>query len=273
VLKDSDGDDILHAITQAALGGGVLSPEVTPRVIEELSEALERERERARELEEAQAALVERSERRRELVARLSHELRTPVTVVLGMAQTLARGTARPEERQELLDRIVERAKDLAKVVERFELTVDAGLTELLDLSAVAVETAAGRPRVTVRSPSVLPPVSLNPVAARRVLDELVENALRFSPEGSPVLISIALGPGRVEVRVTDAGPGIDPAARDRIFGPLEQLEELNRRVHQGAGLGLCLARTAARAMDGDVTLERSGPDGSTFLWTISLEG
>jgi DNA-binding NarL/FixJ family response regulator len=92
VLKDSDGDEILDAVIRAATGGAVLSADVTPRVIEELTEALERERRRTRELESAQEALVERAARRHDLVARLSHELRTPMTVILGVAQTLARG-------------------------------------------------------------------------------------------------------------------------------------------------------------------------------------
>ena len=78
VLKDSDGDEILRAVARAAEGGAVLSAAVTPRVIEDLTEALDRERRRTRELEAAQEALVERSVRRQELVARLSHELRTP---------------------------------------------------------------------------------------------------------------------------------------------------------------------------------------------------
>ena len=98
VLKDSDGEDILNAVMQAALGGAVLSPGVTSTVIDELTEALERERRRTQELEAAQAALVERAARRHELVSRLSHELRTPVTVILGVAQTLARKTAAPEQ-------------------------------------------------------------------------------------------------------------------------------------------------------------------------------
>jgi signal transduction histidine kinase len=74
-----------------------------------------------------------------------------------------------------------------------------------------------------------------------------------------------------IEVRVVDHGPGIDVHEHERIFGPLEQLEQLNVRVHQGAGMGLALARTAARAMGGDVVVESSDGDGSTFLWTIAL--
>jgi signal transduction histidine kinase len=272
VLKDSDGDDILNAVLQAAEGGALLSPGVTPRVIEDLTEALERERRRTRELEAAQGALVERAARRHDLVARLSHELRTPVTVILGVAQTLAKGRATPEQESELLARLVARAQDLARLVERFELTVDAGLTEQVDVGEVAREVAESDARVHVNARTPLPPAHLNRAVARRVMDELIDNALRFSADGTPVEVEVSLGLGRIEVRVRDAGGGISEIERERIFGPLEQLEDLNRRVHQGTGMGLALARTAARAMDGDVVLESSGDEGSTFLWTIALE-
>ncbi|MEW6058721.1 MAG: response regulator [Actinomycetota bacterium] len=272
VLKDSDGDEILKAVGRAATGGGVLSPAVTPSVIEELTEALERERRRTRELEEAQAALVESSTRRHELVARLSHELRTPVTVILGMAQTIVKGWATQEQEHELLDSIIESARDLVRLVERFELTTEAGLTEMVDVVEIAREVSEGERRARVAADLDLPMASLNPSVARRILSELVDNARRFSPPGSPIDVRIELGKGRIEVRVIDRGAGVDPIFRERIFTPLEQLEDLNVRVHQGTGLGLSLARAAARGMDGDVALERSGPDGSTFLWTIALE-
>lgn len=272
VLKDSDGDDILNAVLKAAEGGAVLSPGVTPRVIEDLTEALDRERRRTGELEAAQEALVERAARRHDLVARLSHEIRTPVTVILGVAQTLAKGRATPDQQSELLGRLVARAQDLTRLVERFELTVDAALTEQVDVAAVAREVAAEEARVSVTAEAPLPAAHLNRAVARRVLDELVDNALRFSPPGSPVEVHVGLGLGRIEVRISDGGGGISDHESERIFGPLEQLEDLNVRVHQGTGMGLALARTAARAMDGDVVLEASGTNGSCFLWTIALE-
>jgi signal transduction histidine kinase len=165
VLKDSDGDDILNAVLKAAEGGAVLSPSVTPRVIEDLTEALERERRRTRELEAAQGALVERAARRHDLVARLSHELRTPVTVILGVAQTLAKGHATPDQQEELLERLVARGRDLARLVERFELTVDAGFTEQMDVGEVAREVAEVDARITVTAASPLPPAHLNRAA------------------------------------------------------------------------------------------------------------
>jgi signal transduction histidine kinase len=272
VLKDSDGDEILHAVQKAAEGGAVLSADVTPRVIDELTEALERERRRARELEAAQEALIERAARRHDLVARLSHELRTPVTVILGVAQTLASGKVPTELQTDLLQRLVARAEALSRLCERFELTVDAALTEQVDVADVAREVASGQLRVRVSAEEGLPKAHLNKTVAGRVLVELVDNALRFSPEASPVDISVTRVDDHIEVRVTDGGAGISDHEWERIFGPLEQLEELNVRVHQGTGMGLALARTAARAMDGDVVLESSGPHGSTFLWTIPLE-
>jgi signal transduction histidine kinase len=272
VLKDSDGDEILTAVSRAAEGGALLSSQVTPRVIEELTEALERERRRIRELEAAQAALVERSARRQQLVARLSHELRTPVTVILGVAQTLAEVEASPEQEGELLERLVTRARDLAQLVERFELAIDAGLTERVDVGEVAREVAASDERVTVTTVEEgLPPANLNRGVAGRILEELVDNALRFSSVKTGVDVTIAAGTAAIEVRVLDEGPGIDHREHERVFGPLEQLEELNVRIHQGIGMGLALARTAARAMGGDVVIESSSAAGSTFLWTIAL--
>jgi signal transduction histidine kinase len=272
VLKDSDGDEILSAVLHAALGGGILSPEVTPSVIEELTEALERERRRTKELEEAHAALVERAAQRHELVARLSHELRTPVTVILGMAQTLAKADDAFPQRQELLDRIVERSEALARLVERFELTIDTGMAEKVDVAAMAQEVASPYPRVRVMAKGGPFAATLSPVVGRRILGELVANALEFSPPDTAVAVQVARGRAGIEVRVVDGGPGIDPAARERIFGFLEQLEDLNVRVHQGLGFGLSLARGAAHSMGGDVVLESSGPEGSTFLWTIAIE-
>jgi signal transduction histidine kinase len=272
VLKDSDGDEILNAVREAATGGGVISPQLTPTVIEELTEALDRERRRTRQLEIAQEALLERAASRHDLVSRLGHELRTPVTVILGMAQTLAEGTAPEEAREELLDRLVARSKDLARLVQRFEAAVEAGLTEWADVTDVAREVAAENARIEIEAPKDPVMASLNRLAACRILEELVENALAFSAEDEPVRIRVGVEDGTPVMRVIDRGAGIDARSLPRIFAPLEQGESLNNRTHQGMGLGLTIARMSARAMDGDVILEATGPGGSTFTWIVSGE-
>jgi two-component system sensor histidine kinase GlrK len=112
---------------------------------------------------------------------------------------------------------------------------------------------------------------TLNRVAALRILEELVENGLEFSDEREPVTVQIAEADAGIEVRVVDRGTGVAEDALERIFEPLEQAEELHTRTHQGVGLGLTVARMSARAMDGDVTLEETGPHGSVFLWRVSI--
>jgi signal transduction histidine kinase len=271
VTKNADGDDILEAVTEAAAGGAVLSPTVTPAVIEQLTEALESERQRSQELEEAHLALIERVARRHELVARLGHELRTPVTVILGLAKTLATRTLPPDEETDLFERLVTRATALTRFIERFEGAMDSAAGELVDVVAIARAIAQQEPRVHVDAAPGLSPAWASAMLARRVLEELVDNGCRFSPDHQPVEIVLTSESGRVGVRVRDRGVGIKDADRERIFEPLEQAEALDARTHQGAGVGLSLARTAARAMAGDLVLESSGPEGSVFLWTLPL--
>jgi signal transduction histidine kinase len=147
---------------------------------------------------------------------------------------------------------------------------VEAGLTEYTDVIDVAREIASLSPRVRVETPERPMLATLNRVAALRILEELVENALSLSPADADVTVRVTTGPMGPEVRIVDHGPGIDPASEPRIFEALAQGEDLHTRTHQGVGLGLTLAKMSARAMDGDVVLESTGPEGSTFLWTVS---
>jgi signal transduction histidine kinase len=192
------------------------------------------------------------------------------VTVILGMAQTLSKGAGSAEQQQEMLDALVTRAQGLARLVSRMEGVVEAGLTEYTDVTGVAEEVALVSPRVRVEAPSRPVLATLNRVAARRILEELVENGLEFSGEDGEVTVRIEETPDGIEVRVIDRGAGVAEAALERIFEPLEQAEALHTRTHPGVGLGLTVARMSARAMDGDVTLESTGPAGSVFLWQVS---
>ncbi|MEP6758231.1 MAG: response regulator [Actinomycetota bacterium] len=270
VLKGSDADAIVHAVREAVSGGAMLSPEVTPVVIEEMTDALDRERRRARQLELAQEALLERAAHRQQLIGRVGHELRTPITVILGIAQTMQRGQMPDGDLDEALRTLVERAEGLARLVQRFEAVIEAGLTEWLNISDLVAEVADRDPRIIAELPGAPAMTTLNRTAGLRILEELVDNALAFSPPEGIVTVRVSTDEG-LAVRVVDRGPGVDPAAVTRIFEPLEQAEQLQTRTHQGIGIGLSLARMSAHAMDGDVVLEDTGPGGSTFLWRIGV--
>ena len=187
VLKDSDSDEIFHAIRQAASGGGAISSEVTPRAIGELTEALERERRRSRQLELAQEALLERAARRHELVSRLGHELRTPVTADPRDGADPLQGDGTSEQREEMLGALVMRAQGLARLVSGWRA------------SSRPAHRIHGRRRRRTRGRADLrarPRGDARPADARHaeprggapILEELVENGLEFSNEGSPVV-------------------------------------------------------------------------------------
>ena len=254
------------------MGGGVISPEVTPTVIEQLTEALERERRRTRQLEVAQQALLERAARRHELISRLGHELRTPVTVILGMAQTLTKGTApRGRARPDPGDPGRSRRRPRP-----------AGRSGSRPPSRPASPSGPTSRRSPARSPSAYPRVRRGG-AARPCDGQPEPHRRRPHPGGAggqrPGVLARPVPRWSSACRSTTAPPrsasstratASGPRSCSRIFDPLEQGQELNTRTHPGVGLGLTLARMSARAMDGDVTLESTGPEGSTFLWTVS---
>ena len=159
------------------------------------------------------------------------------------------------------------------RLVERFEVATDEGSEDFVDVTRLARQAAADRRRVRVSEGVGVAAVWANEVLVRRILEELIDNACRFSPPATFVDVEVSRSRDQraVEVRVVDRGPGIPPADRDRIFEPLEQGEPLDARIHSGAGVGLSLGRSAAQAMDGDLVLERSDQSGSTFLWTLPV--
>jgi two-component system sensor histidine kinase KdpD len=120
---------------------------------------------------------------------------------------------------------------------------------------------------VTVDVPDLLPEVQVDPAILERVIVNLTQNALRYSPPGQPpLLIASSLG-DQVELRVVDRGPGIPKAQRDRIFVPFQRLGDTDNTT--GVGLGLALSRGLTEAMGG--TLEPEETPGGGMTMTLSL--
>ena len=124
----------------------------------------------------------------------------------------------------------------------------------------------AGR-EITVDIPDTLPAVRADPAILERIVVNLTENALRYSPAGKPPLLAASALGDRVELRVVDRGPGIPEGDRDRMFVPFQRLGDTDNTT--GVGLGLALARGLTEAMDGTLTAEDTPGGGLTM--TISL--
>ena len=251
--------------------------------------AIQADRERARaeaEAEQAQASAAEQarlvegeqalirqlqeSDRlKRDLLATVSHELKTPLTVILGTLGTLSRRGAAlgPAERREFVDMAIRQGTRLKELIEqlllaaRFEQTGrEPAEHPLVDAAALARDAlAAARVAHPGRELALIArevlPVRAAPEAVLQVLGNLLDNAAKYSPDHGPVrLEATRYGPLAV-LAVEDTGPGVPPADRERIFERFTQLDSGATRRAGGIGLGLYIARQLAVAQDGELVV------------------
>jgi len=253
-----------------------------PALASLLGMAIDRER-LAREAFEAEA--LRRSDALKTALLRaVSHDLRSPLMAILTAASALAHGALSldREDRHELvetilgeagrLDRLVGNLLDLSRLQagaaapEPGSWTIEDVVLQALD----AVEAAGERVEVSLpEGDSALLQVDLHQV--ERVVANLVENALRYSPSSEPVRVQVREAGADVVVRVIDRGPGIPPGEAERIFEPFQRG---SRTEHvRGAGLGLAIARGFAEANGGRIWVESHEGQGATFVLALPAAG
>jgi two-component system sensor histidine kinase KdpD len=228
-----------------------------------------------RELEELRAHVA----RRAAFVAMLAHDVRTPLAAVIGSVQTLQqRGVdLSAGQRGQLLDVIRREADRLAALLEEaFDTArIDTGTftyafadVSVADLvgEAVAAANASGATGVVTNVQTALPSVDGDRHRLRQVLANLIENAVKFSPPGDPVVVGAALVDGRVQVSVTDHGEGIAPEHQKLIFEQFGQVPDTGR---PGSGLGLYISRAIAEAHGGTLGVTSAPGEGATFTLTL----
>jgi signal transduction histidine kinase len=215
-----------------------------------------------------------------DLMAVLGHELRSPLTAIRGASSLLlmAQGELAPAKVSELLQLIDSQAEVMADRVEDVLVTarLDAGRLQLMeeevDLGDVVADVLeAARARAAdrrIRAPGVVEGVVVrgDQQGVTQVLRALVNNAVAFSPAGSPVEVRVHVGRAGARVEVRDRGLGISPSDRRRIF-------ERGRRLDgsgPGAGLGLYVAAGLVAAMGGQTGVEPRTGGGSVFWFTLA---
>jgi two-component system sensor histidine kinase KdpD len=228
-----------------------------------------------------QAEALRRSDTTKTAVLRaVSHDFRTPLTAIRAAVEGLANPTLEltSEDREGLLDTIgVETARLTRLVSNLLDLSrLQAGAAEpaqelwtVDSLIAQALTALGDRGRlVQVHVPPDLPPVRIDPVHAQRILVNLLENALRHSPDGEPVTVRAGATRQEVIVRVVDRGPGIPTGDLERIFEPFTTGDGNGAR----AGLGLAIARGFAEANGGRVWAESRPAQGASFALALPLQ-
>jgi two-component system, OmpR family, sensor histidine kinase SenX3 len=220
---------------------------------------------------------------RRDFVANVSHELKTPIGALEVLAETLASETD-PAVTRPLAERMVKEAERLARIVD-----------DLLDLSLIETQEAPNRVPVPVEILVDDAVDRLRPMAAAGGIDlrsdvtagdttvvcdrrqvvsalaNLIDNAVKYSEPGGAVTVSTACNRGQVVITVTDAGIGIPRGDLERIFERFYRVDQARSRDTGGTGLGLSIVRHVAQAHGGEVTVESIEGQGSTFRFVLPV--
>jgi signal transduction histidine kinase/transcriptional regulator with GAF, ATPase, and Fis domain len=228
--------------------------------------------------------LLERT--RSDFVATASHELRTPLSAVLGAVKTLRRADVDldPEQREMLMDMIDSEAERLSGIVSQILLTgqIDAGRLPLeherfdpVELTRSVVDSAElhlpSGIGLHVRAEEDVPPVSGDPNQLRQVLSNLVDNAIKYSPQGGDVELRLNRNGQFARIEVADCGLGIPSGEHDRIFEKFYRLDPALTRGVNGTGLGLYISKELVERMNGRISVDSEPGRGSTFVVEVPL--
>jgi two-component system, OmpR family, sensor histidine kinase KdpD len=228
---------------------------------------------------EAARPIAEADRMRTVLLAAVSHDLRTPLAAARAAVSCLRSDDIQltAEDHGELLATADESLNQLTQLlaslldVSRLQAGALPVFPRSADLEEIIARCLGGiGPQawaVMVRLPSVLPRVMVDPPIMERVIANLTANALRYSPSGSPPLLTASARGGKVVLRVVDHGPGVPEADRDRIFAAFERLGDARSTI--GVGLGLTVSRGLTEAMGG--TLEPEETRGGGLTMAISV--
>ena len=236
-----------------------------------------------RRLEQAQTAMADRAA----MAAIVSHELRTPVSAILAGAHVI-RGEGEPRKREETADLIVDAGRLMTGMLNDLldHSKMEAGAMALeardFELGEMARDTArfwtapATEKGLTLDLVCDDQPVWLkgDPYRLRQIVNNLISNAIKFTPEGKIRIVAGAVSQGalrRLTLTVIDQGAGIAPEAMRRLFTPFAQGSAEVARTYGGTGLGLTVSRELARLMGGDLTVDSPPGQGAAFTLCVDL--
>lgn len=219
---------------------------------------------------------------RRDFVANVSHELKTPVGAMGVLSEALLASSDDPETVRRFAEKMVTESNRLANMVgELIELSRLQGAERLPDLEAVDVDTVVAEAlsrykvaadtadiAITTDAPTGIKVLGDQPLLVTAMAN-LVSNAIAYSPNGSPVSISRRRRGNNIEISVTDRGIGIAPADQERVFERFFRVDKARSRATGGTGLGLAIVKHVAANHNGSIRLWSQPGTGSTFTLSI----
>jgi signal transduction histidine kinase len=220
-------------------------------------------------------------------VANVSHDLRSPLASIQGYVETviMKNGAIEPQQRRELLEVIYQNSMRLSRLVdELFELSkLDAeqtqpnvepfSMAELIQDVVLKFKPQAGQRDITLedRLPRGLLLVDGDVGMIERVLSNLLDNAIRYTPEGGTVSVELENGDERVKIRVADTGPGIPAEDLPHIFDRFYRVEKSRSQEGGGTGLGLAIARRIIELHGSNIEASSKEGVGTSFTFRLPL--
>jgi K+-sensing histidine kinase KdpD len=243
-------------------------------VISVLTDRLRRQAERAR-----RHAELERL--RNALLSSMSHDLRGPLTAIVGASTALHNHHLEPIERRALARMVLEEAQRLSGLVGNLlELTrLESGtvrakgslqaIDEVIGSALHRLEAKLVGRTVRTDVPEEIPLATFDPVLIEQVLVNLMDNALRYTPEGSSIDVVVRARDPWIVVEIADRGPGVPPGDEEKVF---ERLHRGERRSDGGVGLGLTICRAIVTAHEGRIWLENRSDGGASVKFTLPAD-
>ena len=265
----------LTAATRA-VSTGDLAQEVPVRSRDELGEL-------AASFNQMNAKLAQSLNLRRQMTADIAHELRTPISVILGHAEAVHDGVLTPS--LETFEIVRDEASRLEQLVEDLRTLSRADADELpIERQAIAPAKLledvwathnhrAKQKNISLKAQAAsdLPEIAVDPGRMMQVLSNLLDNALHYTPEGGQVLLSAQVVDEKLEIRVQDSGPGVAENELDRIFDRFYRSDPSRQRDESGSGLGLAIARAIVEKQDGRIWAESKPGEGTTIVIHLPL--
>ncbi|MDY0212823.1 MAG: ATP-binding protein [Desulfuromonadaceae bacterium] len=213
-----------------------------------------------------------------EMLAAVSHEIRTPITAIMGFVEFMQTNEVTPEQRQEYLqiiqremDRMSELMNDfldlqrLQSSMQEYNFT-ETDIAVLLRESADLYTMTLLKHSLIMQVPEHLPRIKVDADRMLRVFSNLISNAIKYSPKGGAITIGARSTPRSIFVWVQDEGFGIPPQSQTKIFNRFYRVNDGDRRIAGGLGLGLALVKEIVEGHNGKVWVESKEGKGSTFF-------
>jgi signal transduction histidine kinase len=230
------------------------------------------------------ADLVRSLDLRRQMTADVAHELRTPISVILGHAEAVHDGVLPASNetfeiiREEAgrLEHLVDDLHTLS-VADAGELTLDliacAPQTLLQDVQRVFAHQASQKQvALEIAASGELREILADPQRMKEVFANVVNNAIRYTPQGGRIVLSAEGAGDEIEFRVRDTGPGLEPAEVERVFERFHRTQDARTREEGGSGLGLAIARSIVEKHRGQIWAESNPGAGLTIVIRVPVQ-